>query len=205
MATGTTRTTKGRKLPGEVLRREEVAALMRACSTRAPTGRRNRALLALLYRSGLRISEALALKPRDLDAKAGTVRVRRGKGGKARTVGMDAEAFDVLARWLDTRKGLGINGTHPVFCTLKGGPVAAAYVRSLLPRLARKAGIDRRVHAHALRHTLAVELVREGISVEHIRKQLGHASLSTTAKYLAGLSPEETVQAMRGREWEAPR
>ncbi len=201
----TRRTNKGQKLPGEVLRREEVAALMRACSTRAPTGLRNRALLALLYRSGLRISEALALKPRDLDAKAGTVRVRQGKGGKSRTVGMDPEAFDVVARWLDTRKGLGINGTHPVFCTLKGGTVETAYVRTLLPRLARKAGIDRRVHAHALRHTLAVELVREGVSVAYIQRQLGHSSLGTTTKYLAGLSPEETIQAIRRREWEAPR
>jgi len=71
---------KGRRLPPEVPTRGEVNALMRACLKRAPTGLRNRALIAVLYRGQLRISEALALKPKDLNRKAGTIRVLHGKG-----------------------------------------------------------------------------------------------------------------------------
>ena len=194
---------KGRKYPAEVPTREEVAALMQACSRKAPTGLRNRALIATLYRAGLRCQEALDLRLRDVDRDAGTIRIRRGKGGKARTVGIDPSAMAVIERWIDARAARGLNG-GPLFSTLKGGPVATSYVRALLPRLARKAGIDRRVHPHALRHAHAVELAREGVPVPIIQRQLGHASLGTTTRYLAGLSPEETIRAIRRREWDAP-
>ena len=156
-----------------------------------------------VHRAGLRCQEALELRLRDVDRDAGTIRIRRGKGGKARTVGIDPSAMAVIERWIDARSGLGLNG-GPLFSTLGGQPVATAYVRALLPRLARKAGIDRRVHPHALRHAHAVELAREGVSVPIIQRQLGHASLGTTTRYLAGLSPEETIQAIRRREWDAP-
>ena len=80
---------------------DEVRALIKACSNRAPTGIRNRALLVLLYRGGLRLSEALRLYPKDLDRDAGTVTVLVGKGGKRRTIGLDPGAFAVVERWLD--------------------------------------------------------------------------------------------------------
>jgi len=78
-----------------------VRALIRATSNRAPTGIRNRALLVLLYRGGLRAGEALALLPKDLDERQGTVRVLHGKGDKARLVGLDEGAWGILQRWLD--------------------------------------------------------------------------------------------------------
>ena len=197
---------RGRKFPAEILTREEIGALMRACSPRAPTGIRNRALIAILYRAGLRLAEALSLKPKDLDRDAGTLRVLRGKGRKARTVGMDPDGFAVLERWLDTRRGkLGINGACRVFCTLKGKPVKPSYIRALLPRLGLKAGIEKRVHAHGLRHALAVELAREGVPVPIISRQLGHANVRTTSVYLSGIAPEETVEAIRSRKWEGVR
>ena len=83
---------KGRKLPPEPLTAEEVKGLIRACSKRASTGVRNRALIVVLYRAGLRISEALALLPKDLDAQASTIRVLHGKGDHDRVVGLDAGA-----------------------------------------------------------------------------------------------------------------
>src|SRR6266568_7978078 len=149
---------KGRKLPAEVLTADEVTRLIRACSHRAPTGIRNGALMVILHRAGLRISEALALRPKDLDPQAGTVRVLHGKGDKARTVGMDAEAFATIERWLDRRRKIGITDRVPVFCTLKGKSVHTAYIRGLLPRLARKAGVMKRVHPHGFRHTHAAAL-----------------------------------------------
>ncbi len=121
--------------------------MIRACSTRAPTGIRNRALIAVLCRSGLRIAEALALELRDVDLQTGTLRVRHGKGDKSRTVGVDEQTSALLARWLDRRRRLSPGARAPVFCTLDGGRVDSSYVRHLLPRLAAKAGLDRRVHA----------------------------------------------------------
>ena len=191
----------GKRYPAEVLTPDEVHRLLRAPSSRAPTGIRNRALLAVLYRAGLRCAEALALMPKDIDRDAGTVRVLHGKGDKARTVGMDPEAFALLERWLDARAAKGINGRAPIFCTLKGGALKSAYVRALLPRLAHKAGIDKRVHAHGLRHTMAAEMRAEGQDIGVISKALGHSSIATTARYLDHVAPVAVIDAMRSRSW----
>ena len=80
-------TNKGKSFPAEILAPNEVRSLIQAASGRAPTGIRNRALIVMLYRGGLRISEALDLRLKDIDRQAGTVRVLHGKGDRARTVG----------------------------------------------------------------------------------------------------------------------
>jgi site-specific recombinase XerD len=180
---------------------EERCALLRACSARAPTGIRNRALIAVLYRGGLRISEALALLPKDVDPSQGTLTVLHGKGDRRRTVGMDPAAFALLERWLDRRNTLGLSGRRPIFCTLAGEPLDSSYVRRLLPRLAAKAGVDKRVHPHGLRHAHAAELAAEGVPVNVVQQQLGHGSLATTDRYLRHIAPAERVAAMRAREW----
>ena len=163
---------KGRKLPPEPLSPDEVKALIRACSKRAATGIRNRALIVMLYRAGLRISEALALLPKDLDPANSTIRVLHGKGDHDRVVGLDAGAWAILQLWLDRRAAIGINGHSPGVLYPQGPPMKSAYVRTLLPRLARKAGIDKRVHAHGLRHTHAFELAGEGTPLHVIQAQL---------------------------------
>lgn len=186
---------KGRTFPPEPLTPAEVAAIIAGCSPRARTGIRNRALLTLLYRSGLRISEALALKPSDVDLARHTVRVLHGKGDKATVRGFHPTATDALARWIDTRKGLGLrNG--PLFCTLEGGPLHDQYVRLLLGRLADKAGIDKRVHPHGLRHTFADELRAAGMDVGAISKLLGHSSIAVTSRYLDHLTNAQAVSAL---------
>src|SRR2546422_7618164 len=113
----------------------------------------------------------------------------------------DPGAFAVVERWLDKRAALGINGRAPLLCTLKGQPVASAYVRGLMPRLARRAGIEKRVHPHGLRHTHAAELAFEGAPMNLIQAQLGHSSLATTSRYLAHIAPAELVKAMQARTW----
>jgi integrase len=105
---------KGRKYPAEVLTAGEVQALIGACSARSASGIRNRALIALLYRSGLRVSEIVALRPADVDLRRHSVRVLHGKGDKATTRGFHPSCDDALARWTDTRKALGIRGGHAV-------------------------------------------------------------------------------------------
>ena len=136
-----------------------------------------------------------------MDAAAGTVRVLDGKGDRARTVALDPEAFALLERWIDKRAARGLNGRQPLFCTLDGGPLKTAYVRTLLPRLARRAGIEKRVHAHGLRHSFAAGLAQEGVPMNVIQAALGHSSLATTSRYLAHVAPQQVIDTLRARSW----
>lgn len=197
---------KGKRYPAEPLTDEEARAIIDAIPGRGPLALRNRALLALLWRTGLRISEALALHPRDLDDALTTVHVRNGKGSRDRRVawaGGEAERAHMRA-WLDARKRLGLNGRQPVFCSVSRGatrrpgePMSSAYVRRLLPRLAERAGIDKRVHAHGFRHSHATSLVSARAPLHVISGQLGHASTATTDTYLSKLDPAERVAIIR--------
>lgn len=191
---------RGETFPVEILTDSEVQALIRACSGRAPTGIRNRALIVLLYRGGLRIGETLALEPKDVDTASGAIRVLRGKGGKARTVGIDAGAMSVVERWVEMRRKRGIR-SGPLLCTLQGGRVSSAYVRKLLPRLASRAGIEKRVHPHGLRHTHAAQLASEGVPLNIIARQLGHSNVATTSRYIDHIAPQDVVDAMKARIW----
>ena len=193
---------KGKRLPSEPLTAVEAKRLIQQPPKRAPTGIRNAAMLAILWRCGLRCSEALDLEPRDVDSDTGLVRVRCGKGGKSRVVKADSGALTLVARWLDKRADLGLNGRHKLFSTLKGKRLDARYVRELVARLGRKAGIERRCHPHALRHAHATELAREGKRLDVIQAQLGHANISTTSAYIAKLAPQELADALGDREWE---
>jgi integrase/recombinase XerD len=197
---------KGQKLPVETLSPDEVRALLDAPSRRAPTGVRNRAIVAVLYRSGLRISEALSLQVRDVAISDGAIRVHRGKGSrrrgaKARTVGIDPGGCMIVQTWLRQRVSLGITEETPLFCTLKGRPVSARYVRAALTRYGKRAGISKRVHPHGLRHTHAAELAREGVPVNTIQAQVGHANLATTSAYLAHIAPMELITVIQRRRW----
>ena len=198
--------------PADVPTDDELRALIAACSTRAPTGVRNRAMIAAMWRCGLRIAETLALRAADVDLDAGTLRVRHGKGDKPRAVGLDRTTTALLARWLDRRKALGFNGRQPLFCTIttgtRGGVLLKAgseldqsYVRHLLRRLAVKAGIERRIHPHGLRHAYAAGLAREGVAMNIIRDALGHSSLAVTDRYLRDVAPVHVINTMRAREW----
>ncbi len=202
--------TKGRRFPPEPLGREDVDRLMAECSRRAPSGIRNRALLALLGGTGLRISEALALQLKDVDFDATTVRVLHGKGDRARTVAIAPQALDALERWLDVRAELSIRRSAPLFCCIgrgrEGEPLDSSYIRHLLPRLARKAGIEKRSHPHGIRHGFALRLARtEGVSLLMIQRQLGHARASTTDHYLHELAgPTELVELFRSEAEASP-
>jgi site-specific recombinase XerD len=191
---------KGKKYPAEPLTPAEVGAIIGQCSPKAVTGIRNRAMLTLLYRSGLRVSELLSLRPGDVNFTRHTVRVLHGKGDKATTRGFHPSADDALARWIDTRRELAARNGWPngkLFCTLGGEPVSDDYVRVLLRRLAAKAGIDKRVHPHGLRHTFADELRAAGVDVVTISKLLGHSSIAVTARYLDHLTNGQAVDALQ--------
>ena len=186
----------------DVLSDADIVALINACSTRAPSGIRNRALIAVMWRCGLRIGEALALLPKDADLINGVLSVHHGKGDRARKVGLDTTTSALIAHWLDRRRAMGLNGRKPLFCTLAGGEIEQAYVRGLLRRLARKAGVEGRVHPHGLRHSFAARQARRGTSMTTIRDALGHSSIAVTDRYLREVAPMEVVQAMQADQWE---
>lgn len=186
--------------PIDLLTPAEVRALMNTFSRRAPTGIRNRALIALLYRSGLRISEALALEVRDVSVENRLLEVQRGKGGKHRKVAMDGQAFAELERWLIVRRSYAAPRSK-VFCTLTGHKLDDSYVRRMLRQRADKAMIQKRVHPHGFRHTHAAELASEGKAMNLVQAQLGHANLGTTSRYLSHIMPKELAEAIGEREW----
>src|SRR4051794_36696942 len=154
---------KGRRYPADPPTVEEVVAIMRHAGDNA-YGLRTRALIVLLWRAGLRISEALALAESDLDPATGGVLVRRGKGGKRRQVGMDRWGWQQIEPWLDRRMQLPVGA---LLCVIDGptagrrwSPTAA---RTTLGELAATGGVRRRVAPHQLRHAHAVEMAREGV------------------------------------------
>lgn len=194
---------KGRTFPAEPLTREEVAALLKACSHRSPTGIRNAAIVTTLWRSGIRCAELIALRPKDVNRSGGHLQVLHGKGDKQRSPFIDPSAIARIDLWLNVRRDLGISGHRPLFCTLSGQPLDDSYVRKLLRRLGGKAGIPRRVHPHSLRHTLAYEWMMQGVPIGTISEQLGHASIATTSIYLAHIAPKDLVAAGRALpEWD---
>jgi site-specific recombinase XerD len=185
----------------DLLTPDEARALVDAPSSRAPTGARNRALVAIMYRSGLRPGEALALVPDDLDLLAATVRVPPRKGGRRRLTGLDQGTRELIGTWLVRRAERGVGDDRPLFCTLAGEPLKAAYVRELLPRLARRARINKRVHPLALRYANAAELSEEGMPAGMIDRHLGVAPAGGARRYRRQVSEAEVAAAIAARPW----
>ncbi len=114
---------------------------------------------------------------------------------------LDPASVAVVQRWLEVRSKLGIRNNQPLFSTLAGGPISAPYVRQMLKRMALRAGIDKRVHPHGLRHSAAAEMAQEGVPINVIQRALGHSNAATTSRYLDHLAPQQVIDAMRDRTW----
>jgi integrase len=166
-------------------------------------GIRDRAYLAILYRCGLRNNECRMLDIQDIrtDLEPWTLRVRSPKGVargvKPRELGIDKGVRGHLEVWLRVR-GL---AAGPLFQTRCGNRVDTSHFRRKVKVLAKSAGIIRRVHPHALRHTFARTLNDEGVSVRLIQLGLGHSNLNTTATYLQSLGDPEVIDLTSKREW----
>ena len=190
---------KGMLYPADPPTVEEIICVMRHASD-DPHGFRLQAMIVMLWRGGLRIQEALALSEHDLDPQRGSVLVRRGKGGHRREVGMDGWGWENLRPWLSER--LELPG-GPLFCVIdgatRGRPWSAAAVRTEFRRHAAEAGVRRRFAPHQLRHAHAVELAREGVALNVIQRQLGHANLGTTSIYLQGIDIAEIISTVHAR------
>ena len=202
--------TKGGAHGDDVLTPGEVRDLLNACGT-STTGIRNAAMLALLYGTAMRISEACGLLPADLDlgatdadsgALAGSVFIRARKGGKHDHVGIASGALPYLIKWTERRASLGLTGRDPYFCAIsgdsRGNVTSTSYWRHWLPRLAVKAGVAKRVHAHGLRRSAATHMRDADTPLDVIQRQLGHASLATSQVYLARRVDAEHRRFMSG-------
>jgi len=190
---------KGQRFPADPPPVEEIIAVMRATGNGAD-GARLRALIIVLWRAGLRISEALDLAETDLDRSRGAVLVRAGKGGRRREVGMDRWAWDQLTTYLEVRAALPVGA---LFCVLHG-PTAgrrweASAARRQLRRTAEAAGVRRRFAPHQLRHAHAIELAHEGVPLVVIQRQLGHCNLGVTSIYLEGIDSSEIIDTVHSR------
>jgi len=190
---------RGRRYPPDPPRAEEIVAVMRCCGG-GLHGLRARGLIAVLWRSGLRIQEALDLTELDLDRRRGSVLVRRGKGGRRREVGVDDWGFEQLAPWLRAREQMPVG---PLFCVINGRscgrPWRTSAARAMLHRQAARAGVRRRFAPHQLRHAHALELLREGVPLNVIQRQLGHGNLGVTSIYLQGIDPDEIIETVHAR------
>jgi site-specific recombinase XerD len=178
---------------------EEIVRVMRAAGD-GSAGSRLRGLIVVLWRAGLRISEALALAESDLDRDRGAILVRRGKGGKRREVGMDGWGWEQLDPWLRVREQMPVGA---LFCIVhgpsRGRPWSPAAVRVQLRRAGADAGVRRRFAPHQLRHAHAVEMAREGVPLVVIQRQLGHANLGITSIYLQGIDNAEIIDTVHHR------
>jgi site-specific recombinase XerD len=190
---------KGLRYPADPPTVEEIVAVMRSAGV-GPDGARLRALIVILWRAGLRISEALDLAETDLDSARGAILVRCGKGGKRREVGMDRWAWSQLQPWLQIRAGLPVGA---LLCVIHGATAGRHWEQSAgrkqLRRAATAAGVRRRFAPHQLRHAHAVEMAHEGVPLVVIQRQLGHANLGITSIYLQGIDPAEIIDTVHSR------
>ena len=174
----------GRPLP-KALSESEVEALMKAPAPDSPAGLRDRAMVELMYATGLRVSELVNLPATALNLRQGVLRVM-GKGSKERLVPLGEEARHWLERYLaEARPGLaGGRAAAPLFLGRAGAALSRQQFWNVVKRLAQGAGIDpARVSPHGLRHSFATHLLNHGADLRALQMLLGHSSLSTTQIY----------------------
>ncbi len=174
---------RARRLP-KTLSPGEAERLIEAANGTTPRSMRDRALVELMYGSGLRVSEALGLHRRSVDLEDRIVRPL-GKGSKERLVPLGRPAVEALRRYIAMgRPHLDSRSRPELFLNARGGPLTRAGAFLILRRLAEKAGLDPlRVHPHLLRHSFATHLLEGGADLRSVQEMLGHADLSTTELY----------------------
>lgn len=195
---------KGKRRPPHALTKDEVTALYRCAGSSVRPGwlsARNRAAVVLWWRCGIRVQESLDLMISDIDLKAGVIHIKDGKGHKPRIIGIDPMSADIVRAWIIVRQAHSVSRRVPLLCTNTGEAWSDDGARAMLHRAATRAGIEKDVSPHILRHTMTVEMARENVPMIHISKQLGHSNVATTHRYANHLDPGEVISSVRGRSW----
>lgn len=175
----------------------EAGAVVEARGREGALGTRDRALLELLYATGLRVSELVGLRLEDVDLSARQVRTV-GKGRKERVVPFGQPAAAALRAWLKARGAFGpaARDAEIVFLNARAGRLTDRSVRRILDRAVLSAAVPRHASPHALRHSFATHLLAAGADLRSIQELLGHASLSTTQRY-THLDAERLIEVYR--------
>jgi integrase/recombinase XerD len=180
---------QGHRLP-KYLNTKEVDGLLRAPDETRATGSRDRAMMELLYATGLRVSELCQVQLSDLDQESGLIRVT-GKGNKQRIVPVGAKALQAVAEYLVNARGklLRGRGSPYLFVTARGTRMTRQAFWKLLAGHGKKVGIFRRLSPHVVRHSFATHLLEGGADLRSVQMMLGHADIATTQIYTHVMRP----------------
>lgn len=172
-----------KKIPN-FLNFEEVAVILKAPNLKKPQGIRERAILELMYATGLRVSELVKLKKSDINLDVGFIKCM-GKGSKERIVPLGKIAENFLQKYLDEARPKLLSKKESIFIFLAQGgrPISRQSVWKMIKRIVRKAGIKKKVSPHTLRHSFATHLLERGADLRSVQEMLGHASITTTQIY----------------------
>ena len=174
-----------KRLPRGILTREEARKLVEAPDTSTPLGLRDRAILEVFYGTGIRASELARLKTTDVDVEDRILRVVLGKGARDRNVPLTRAAAEATEAYLvDGRPKIhGAMKSRWLFLAVRGGRLYDSLLNDVVQGAAKKAGIEKHVTCHTLRHSVATHLLKGGADIRHIQALLGHACLSSTERY----------------------
>ena len=175
---------RGRHLP-EVLSLEEIDAMIQAIPSEKDESLRNEAIIEMLYGSGLRVSELIDLRISRINFDEGYMLVE-GKGSKERLVPVSDRALSLSMQWMEQRSRLKIKpGAYDIlFLNRRGAPLSRVMVFYIVRDLAERAGIQRKISPHTLRHSFATHLLEGGANLRSIQEMLGHESVTTTEIYV---------------------
>lgn len=174
-----------KRLP-RVLSESEAAALVETPDGSDPLSLRDRAMLELLYATGLRVSELVGLRSGDIHFQMGYLKCR-GKGGRERIIPVGARALEWSTRYLETARDTlaarALRTTDAMFLNSNGGPLTRQGFWLTIKRIAKTAGIDREITPHTLRHSFATHLLENDADLRSVQEMLGHCDISTTQIY----------------------
>lgn len=162
---------------------EEMSKLLLTPNVKDSLGLRDRAIIELLYGTGVRVGECRSLKLKNLDLQASQLQVVEGKGSKSRNLPLGSRLKQILRRYLEDRKQFAPDREQTLFVNAKGKPMSTALVSRILYKHAKEAGI-KPFGAHAIRRGFATHLLEKGADVKVIQLMLGHEHLSSTHLYL---------------------
>lgn len=194
------------RLPRTILTQKEMRKLLRAPDIHTPLGYRDRAILELLYSTGIRRQELLNLKPQDADFEKGFLRVNRGKGDKDRVVPLGRIAAKYLENYiklvridLQRRKE-----SSYLFLSLRGNRLSEPTLKAMINKYSKKARLNKNISPHVFRHSCATHLLQQKANIRCVQEILGHKSLDTTQKYtrITITDLKEAHQACHPREKE---
>lgn len=189
-----------------ILSHEDVTRLLAAPDVETPAGVRDRAIVELLYATGLRVSELRRVAVADVDPAGGTLHVREGKGGRDRVVPVGKNALAWIRKWLEARPGLAHGApVEELFVSTRGRALSAQMMPIVIRRIGRKAGLARPLTAHVLRRTCATHLLTAGAPMPAVADLIGHecGNIESLSRYVAVTARELKAAHAKGHPREA--